>query len=160
MRDRHEQSCLRYAEAPRLLSEIGERRSADAFEIAAVGGELEVKREDLTLAERPFQSRGIRNLLEFREDRMRRRAAEEACHLHGQRRSARNGFAVRNGLHDGPPKRQRIDAGMPPEATVFEGEQQREISGAHVFGASIEPPTAFGRGEGPQQVPVAVENEP
>ena len=49
LRQRDQQRRLAQRQPPRLLAEIGERRGAHAFEVAAVGREAEVEREDLVL---------------------------------------------------------------------------------------------------------------
>ena len=51
LRQRDQQRGFRERQPPRLLAEIGQRCGANAFEIAAIGREAEVKREDLVLAQ-------------------------------------------------------------------------------------------------------------
>ena len=82
LRDRHQERSLGNAEPVRFFPEIGKRRRADAFEITAIGGKLEVERQDLTLAERPLKARGVCNLLELGGDGVRWRASEQPRHLH------------------------------------------------------------------------------
>ena len=88
LRDRHQERGLGDAEPLRLLAEIGKRSGADAFEIAAIGSELEIEREDFALAERPLKPRGVCDLLELGGDGVRWRASQQPRHLHRQRRSA------------------------------------------------------------------------
>ena len=88
LRDRYQERGLGYAEPLRLFPEIGKRSCADTFEITAIGSELEIEREDLTLTERPLKARGVCYLLELGGDGVRRGASEQARHLHRQRRSA------------------------------------------------------------------------
>ena len=49
LRQRHQQRRLAERQPPRLLAEIGERGGADAFDIAAIGREIEIERENLSL---------------------------------------------------------------------------------------------------------------
>ena len=48
---------------------------------------------------------------------------------------------------------------MPPETPILECEQKRKIGRAYILRSSIKTPTPVGRGEGTQELPVAVENE-
>src|SRR5262249_60586027 len=54
-RQGHQQRRLAQGQAARLLAEIGERGRARAFEIAAIGREAEIEREDLVLGERALE---------------------------------------------------------------------------------------------------------
>ena len=52
-------------QAARLLAEIGERRRAHAFEIAAVRRQTEIEREDLVLGERALDLDGTHHLTQL-----------------------------------------------------------------------------------------------
>ena len=52
----------------RLLAEICQRGRADAFEIAAIGREVEIEREDLVLAQRTFDLDGAHDLAQLGQE--------------------------------------------------------------------------------------------
>ena len=62
MREGDEQRGLRRGQAGGFLTEVGQRRGAQPFKIAAHGREVEVEIEDLRLAQPPFQREGEADL--------------------------------------------------------------------------------------------------
>ena len=88
LRQRHQQRRLAEREPLRLLAEIGERRRPDAFEIAAIGGEAQVKRQHLVLTQVPLDLEGAHDLPQFGRKLPLAARFQEPRHLHGQRRAA------------------------------------------------------------------------
>ncbi len=65
LRQRDQQRRLRERERARLLAEIGKRGRADAFEVAAIGRERQIERENLVLAERVFELERAHDLMQL-----------------------------------------------------------------------------------------------
>ena len=159
LRQRDEQRRLAERQPPRLLAEIGERGGADAFEIAAIGREAQVKGEHLVLGQRALELDGAHDLAELGDERTLAPRLEETRHLHRQGRAA--GHDVAGWLTICPAARRKrggIDAGMAAEALVLVGDQQREITRIDAVGLRRQPPAAFGRRVGPQQPAVAIDH--
>ena len=123
LRQGHEKCCFRDGQPPRLLGEIGERGGANALEVAAIGGKRQVAFEDFALADAPLDLPGAEHLCDLGGDAAAFARLDEAGKLHGKRRAARNDAAVAGKLRGGAQQRQRIDAGMFPEAPVLIGHQ-------------------------------------
>ena len=85
-------------------------------------------------------------------------AEQQARHLHGERRAARDDAAVPNEQPAGAPDGQRIDAVMAAEALVLEGDQHGEVARVDILDLDRQAPAAVGRGVGAQQPVVAVEH--
>ena len=94
LRQRDQQRGFRERQPPRLLAEIGERCGADAFEIAAIGREAEVEREDLVLAQRALELDRAHHLAKLGDEAPLAARLQQPRHLHGQRRGARHDAAV------------------------------------------------------------------
>ena len=101
LRQRDQQRRLRQRQPLRLLAEIGERGSADAFEIAAIGRQRQIELEDLALAHAPFDLDGAQDLLELGAERAAFARLHQARELHRQRRAARDDAAVAGELAGG-----------------------------------------------------------
>ena len=71
LRQGDEEGRLGGRQAARLLAEPGEARGADALEVAAVGGEGEVEREDRVLVEPALEGQGDADLAELAGKRCR-----------------------------------------------------------------------------------------
>ena len=159
LRQRHEQRRFAEREPPRLLAEIGERGRADAFEIAAIRREREIKAEDLVLGERPFELERPHRLPDLGVERAVLARLEQAGDLHGERRAARDDAAMRDELirraHDG----ERIDAVMGEEPLVLIGEQRFEEDRVDLLARGRKPPAAFAGQIGPEQLAVAIEHQ-
>ncbi len=98
LRQRHQQRRFGERQPARLLAEIGERGGADAFEIAAIGREAEIEREDLVLAELRARSRSRARSGAAWPRTCARARLEQARDLHGERRGARDDAAVEHEL--------------------------------------------------------------
>ena len=94
LRQRHQERRLAERQLARLLAEIGERRGADAFEIAAVGRERQIKREHLRLAQMPFELERAHHLPQLRRHVAVLARLQQPRHLHGQRRAAGDDVAA------------------------------------------------------------------
>src|SRR5258705_11810506 len=116
----------------RLLAEISKRGSADAFQISAIGSEFEVKRHNFDFAERRLKAKRIRDLLEFRGNRMCRRAAQKPRDLHCERRAARNEPPMAGDLENRPRERHRVYARVLPKPVILKGQQEGEICRAYL----------------------------
>ena len=71
-------------------------------------------------------------------------ALQQARHLHGQRRAARNDALVADELPDSATDCPRIDAAVRPEALVLEGDQHGEIARIDVLDFDRQSPAAVG----------------
>ena len=158
LRQRDEQCRFRQRQALRLLAEIGERGSADAFEIAAIGGERQIGFQDLALAHAPLDLHGAQDLPDLGAERAALARLHQAGELHRQRRAARDDAAVAGELAGGAQQRQHVDALMVPEALVLVGDQHAHELRVDRVDVGGEPPAAVRRGEGAQQLAVAVDD--
>ena len=159
LRDRDQHRGLAERKAPRLLAEIGERCGARAFEIAAVGREAEIEREDLVLGQRALELHRAHRLAQLGEEGAVGARLEQPRDLHGDGRAARHDAAVRDELHGSARDRERIDADVLAEALVLVGDQQVEIARIDVGHGRGQPPAAVRRRVGPQQAAVAVDHD-
>ena len=154
-----EQRRLAEREPPRLLAEIGKRGRADAFEIAAIRRQREIKAEDLVLAQRPFELERPHRLPDLGVERAVPARLQQAGDLHGDGRAARDDAAMRDELvrraHDG----ERIDARMGEEPLVLIGEQRLEEDRIDLLARGRKPPAAFAGEIGPEQLAVAIEHQ-
>ncbi len=94
LRDRDQQCGFAEREPSRLLAEIGMRGRAHAFEIAAVGREREIEREDVVLGERAFELDGPHGLAQLRTECAVGARLEQTRDLHGERGTARDDAPV------------------------------------------------------------------
>ena len=129
LRQSDQQRRLAQRQAARLLAEIGERSGADAFEIAAIGREAEIEREDFVLGEGALDLDRAHDLPQLRREAALGARFEQPRNLHGDGRGAGDDAAVADQLRQRAAERERIDAVMRAEALVLVGEQQvREIA--------------------------------
>jgi hypothetical protein len=153
LRQRHEQGGLGGRQPARLLAEIGQRRGAHAFDIAAIRGELKVEVKDFVLAQPFFQGQGGEHLVQLAPRLPRRSAGQQAGDLHGDGGGAGDGPAVADQLERGARQRADIDAAMRAEAAVLISQQTSTKSGstsASVVGRRQRPSlTAKGRSNAP-----------
>ena len=152
LRQRHQQRRLAQGQPARLLAEIGVRGRPDAFEIAAIGREREVKPEDLILAERPFELDRAHHLPDLGIDRPLLPRLEQTGDLHGQRRAAGHDAAMGDKLVGGPHHGERIDAPVSEEALVLIGEQRLEIARVDLLARRRQPPAALAGEIGPERL--------
>ena len=94
LRQRDEQRRLGDRELQRLLAEIGERRRAHAFEIAAERGERQIAVEHARLADLALDLKRARDLPELGGERALASRLDEPRDLHGQRRAAGDDMAA------------------------------------------------------------------
>ncbi len=158
LRQRDEQRGFREIEAPRLLAEIGERGGADAFEIAAIGREAEIERQDLVFPERALKLDRAHDLAQLGGERALVARLEQTRHLHADGGRARDDAAVQDELRERAAKREHINAGMLRVALVLIGEQDGEEARIDIGARRLKPPAPFRRGVGPQQPAVAVDH--
>ena len=81
-------------QARRLLAEVGEARGADAFDVAAVGRERQVEREDLVLGELRSSFRAMAIWRSLPAIAARAAIVDQPRDLHGQRRAAGDDVAA------------------------------------------------------------------
>ncbi len=155
LRQRHEQCCLRQVDARRLLAEIGQRRGAHALEVAAERRERQIEREDLILRIPLLELHRPHHLEQLGDDAARARL-QQARHLHGQRRAARDDAPVARKLHARARHRQRIDAEMIVETLVLIRFEQREIARRHVAHVRLDAPVPVLGEIGAQQMAAAI----
>ena len=93
-----------------LMAEIGKRCGTNAFEIAAIGRQAEIKRENLVLSQHAFELDGAHHLPELGADGTVRPGLQQSRNLHSERGGAGDNMEVGYELKDRPPERIRIDA--------------------------------------------------
>ena len=100
LRQRHQQRRLADRQPPRLLAEVGERRRAHAFEIAAERREPQIETQDLVLATAAASSCSApaASGAACRRPCARGAPSQQARDLHGERRAARDDAAVAHEL--------------------------------------------------------------
>ena len=155
--DQHDRFAQR--QAARLLAEIGERRRAYAFEIAAVRRQTQIQREDLVLGERPLDLDGTHHLTQLCLEAARAARFEQPRHLHGDGRAAGNDAAVGDQLRQSAAEGERIDPVMGAKALVLVGEQKLQKPRIDVLARRRQSPAPFRRGVGPQQLSIAVHHQ-
>ena len=151
LRQCHQQRGFRQGQPARLLAEIGERGCPDAFEIAAIGREAEIEREDLILAQRVLDLDRPHHLAQLGREAALGPRLQQAGDLHAQRRGARDDVAVAHELAERPPERQRIDAMMGEKPLVLIGEQEIEEARIDILPRRRQPPAPLIGRIGPQQ---------
>ena len=154
---RDEQRRFRVAQAFRLLAEIGEARRAQAFEIAAIGRETQIKAEDFVLAVGVFQLHGAHDLPRLGRQRAFVARFEQARNLHRQRRTAGDDAALTRPLQRRATHRDGIDAAMGAKAAIFVSIKQAKEFRIDGVGAQRQAPASVRRREGAQQSVVAIE---
>ena len=159
LRDRDQHRGFAEREAFWLLAEISERGRARTFEIAAIGREREIEREDVVLAQALLELHRAHRLAQLRKERAVGARLQKARDLHGDGRAARHDAAMRHELRGGARDRERIDADVLAEALVFVSDQQVEIARVNVSDGRGQPPAPVRRRIGPQQAPVAVDHD-
>ena len=156
LRQGDEQGGFRNGEPLRLLAEIGQRGGAHAFEIAAIGRQRQVAFEDLALGQPPLDLDGAQHLLDLGAEAAAFARFDQPGELHRQRRAAGDDMAAGGELAGGAGQRQHVDAFMVPEALVLIGDQHVDELLVDLVEPGFEPPVAVRRGEGAQQLAVAV----
>ena len=146
-------------QAARLPAEIGKRGRAHAFEIAAIGREIEIKRKDVLLAQRALDLYGAHDLAQLRTEAAFGARLQQARDLHRQGGGAGHDAPVRRPLIGGAKKRKRINAAMRVEALVLVGDQEPKKARIDILGANRQAPAAVGGRVGTQQPPGAVEHD-
>ncbi|MNU77289.1 hypothetical protein D3C71_668640 [compost metagenome] len=68
LRQRHQKSRLRRIQPARLLAEPGKACGPDAFEIAAIGCDIQIEIEDISFAEPSFDLESTHGLQQFRRE--------------------------------------------------------------------------------------------
>ena len=97
---------------------VHETRRTDAFDVAAIGCEIQIRLENLALAIARFEPECCKHLLQFAADAAAVDRVAFACQLHRQCRAAHAALAREGGVraaHHGC----RIHAGVPVEPAVF-----------------------------------------
>ncbi len=123
---RDQQGGLGQRQALRLLAEISEARGAHALQIAAIGRQREIEREDLFLGEPRLQLDGAAHLAQFGSEAAFFARLQQPRHLHGERRGAGDDAAMGDELEGGAHHGERIDAAMLVEALVLIADQHLE----------------------------------
>ena len=158
LRNGDQQGRFAHRQPPRLLAEIGERRRAHAFQVAAERRQPEIEPQDLVLRQPPVELQRQQRLADLADQGFLVHAQQQPRHLHGDGRAARQRAPVAQQQPSGPPDRQRIDAVMAAEALVLEGDQHGEVARIDLLHLRRQAPAAVGRGVGAQQPVVAVEH--
>src|SRR5690606_31819887 len=135
----------------RRLAEIGAGGGLNAVREVAVEYLVEIKLEDLVLAD------GSRQLLS--QDNLPNPAAEctlralffveqgGAHELLGNRAGARDYFPLLRGLHDGPRHAYRVKAGILVKARILRGNRRADHVGRDLVEGDVAPVTQAGTGE-------------
>ena len=144
---------------PRLFAEIGERRGADALDVAAIGRKIEIEREDLVLGQRTLDLDRAHHLAQFCHHAAAHFGRlQQPRHLHGQGRGAGAKLSAGCELQRRAQHRPRIDAVMDAETLVLIGEQHVEETRIDVGDRRRQPPAAFARRISAQQAPFPIDH--
>jgi hypothetical protein len=122
LRQGDQQGLLAVGQAGRLVAEIAEAGGPRAFQIAAIGGQGQVQRQDLALGQPRLQLHGADHLDQLRAEVARARL-QQARGLHGQGRGAGRDAAVDRRRADRPDQRQRVDPQVLVEPCVLDLDQ-------------------------------------
>ena len=114
-RQRHD---FRQAEGRRLLGKVYPGRRARSLDIAAVGGEIEVRLQDLPLGVMPLQNQRPPDLAQLARNTGAVDVPGHAGHLHGQGGSPHAAFPGQR-TPCGPDQSRKADAGMRPEGPIL-----------------------------------------
>ncbi len=159
LRQRHQQRRFRQRQSLRLLAEIGDRRGANALEIAAIRRQRQIQIENLIFCQLPLDFERANHLAQLGVNRPLPPRLQQPGQLHGDGGAAGDDVATADQLKRGAAQGERIDAGMDAEAPVFIGQQQLEIAGIDAGpGVDRQPPAAVGHGVSAQQLAVAVDD--
>ncbi len=158
LRQRNQQCGLRHGQPARLLAEVGQRSSPDALEVAAIGRKAQIQPEDFVLGQLALELDGPDHLAQLRGERPLGARLQQTRNLHGDGRPARDDPAVGDELKRRPRHRQRIDAGMRPEAAILVGQQHLDKAAVDLGRGGWKPPAALRRRVGPQQLPVTIQH--
>ena len=139
-------------------AEINARRRADAFDIAAIRCEVEIRLKDFPLAIMVFILEGASHLRELAQKRGRGQAEPEPGHLHGDRGTAHTPCPAEHPRRS-PEQGQRIDAGVPVEIPILVKQHRPHHLGRDL----VQPDTdtvffIFGKAQ-PEQVPVPIQHQ-
>ena len=146
LRQCYQQRRFAKRQPPRLFAEIGERGGTDALDVAAIGREIEIERENFVLGQRTLDLDRTHHLPQFcHHAAAHLRRLQEPRHLHGQGRGAGAKMPARCELQRCAQHRPRIDAVMNTETFVLIGEQHVEEARIDVGNRRRQPPAAFAR---------------
>ena len=160
LRDRGQKGDLGPRQILHRLVEIAPRGVADAVDLVAVGHDPQVVAEDPVAPVAQGQRHRGRHL-----DRLAEVAATapverlHACHLHRQRRSARDPPIGRGVLAQGARHRDRIDAEVPAEAPVFDRHRRGGDPGRNLRQFPESQSIVPGSGEFAQELPMPVAHQ-
>ena len=154
-----EQRRLGRRQASRLLAEPRERGRAQAFEVAAVGGEGQIGLEDGVFVETSLQPECGADLAELAARVPCRARLQQPCQLHSEGRAARTDTSRAQQLPAGAHEGERIDTRMGLESAILVGQEHRHIGRIDRIQIDRQTPASVGNREGAQQTPVAVQHE-
>ena len=159
LRQRHQERRFAKRQPPRLLAEIGKRRGADALDVAAIGREIEIEREDLVLGQRALDLDRAHHLAQLCHHAAAHLGRlEQPRHLHGQGRGAGAKMSAGCELQRRAQHRARIDAVMNAETFVLIGEQHVEEARIDVGDRRRQSPAAFAGRISAQQAPFPIDH--
>lgn len=143
----------------RRLAQVSPTGRGHPLQGAAERRAVEVEREDLLLAQVPFQLRGAPQLAQLAVPGSRMRV-EQARHLHRQGAAAGQHPPAREVLPGSAHQRHRVDPGMAVEPAVFIGQQRVQVIGRDFVGAHRITPDAIGIGKAPQRRAILGQHHP
>ena len=144
---------------PRLFAEIGERGGPDALDVAAIGCEIEIEREDLVLGQRTLDLDRAHHLAEFRHHAAAHFGRlQKPRHLHGQGGGAGAKMPTCCELQRRAQHRPRIDAVMDAKTLVLISKQHVEEARIDVGDGRRQPPAALARRISAQQAPFPIDH--
>ena len=159
LRQGNEQRALGGGKPLRLLAEIGEGGRTGALDVAAIGCERQIEAEDLLLGEAALDLQCTDHFRQLVGEAALRARLQQACHLHGERRSAGDDAAVGGGLPCGAQQRLRVHAAVREEALVLIGDEHGEEARVNLVRGDGQAPVAVPGDEGAQQLAVPVSHQ-
>ncbi len=157
LRQRDQKRHLGIVQPLRIALEVSAAGCTDAFEIAAIGRHRQVRRQHLSFGEPALDLNRADDLNQFRADRARP-WLQQPRQLHGDRRAALRDHAGARVRNTRARQRDGIDAGMQPEALVFDGDEPPLKLGIDFVEPRFEAPRALARRERHQPLAAMIEH--
>ena len=158
LRQGHQQRGLRRGQPRGGPVEISIRGGAHPFDIPAERGMVEIERQDLVLAQPPFQRQRHTDLAQLARPASGAALLQQPRHLHRQGRAARHDPATAQRLPRSAQHRQRIDAAMVTEPLVLVPDQHPQIGGIDLIERHRQTPTPIRHRIGAQHRAIAVQH--
>ena len=158
LRDGNQQRGLGGGQLPRFLSEPGERCGADALDIAAIGRQMQVERQNLVFGQLTFQRQCQTDLPQFAAPFTGAAIFQQPRDLHGDGGRPRHDPPIGNGLPCSARHGAPVYASMVIEPAILEIQQQLDKLRVHLGQRYRQSPAPILNRIGAQQRAIAVQH--